>query len=102
MENININARVVICGTIGMPSYPIPNGPRINRTLLVKRASIQGLLILDYFNKYSEIYNELLDWYKKGKLNNKEDISHGIETAPKSLVRLLNGSNLGKQLVKVI
>ena len=31
----------------------------------------------------------------------KEDISHGIETAPKSLVKLLNGSNLGKQLVKV-
>jgi len=52
-------------------------------------------------NKYSEIYNELLGWYKKGKLNNKEDISHGIETAPKSLVKLLNGSNLGKQLVKV-
>ena len=75
MENININARVVICGTIGMPSYPIPNGPRINRTLLVKRARIEGLLILDYFNKYSEIYNELLDWYQKGKLNNKEDIS---------------------------
>ena len=43
----------------------------------------------------------MLDWYKKGKLNNKEDISHGIETAPKSLVKLLNGSNLGKQLVKV-
>ena len=102
MENININARVVICGTIGMPSYPIPNGPRINRTLLVKRARIEGLLILDYFNKYSEIYNELLDWYEKGKLNNKEDISYGIETAPKSLVKLLNGSNLGKQLVKVI
>ena len=102
MENININARVVICGTMSMPSYPIPNGPRINRTLLVKRARIQGLLILDYFNKYSEIYNELLGWYKKGKLNNKEDISHGIETAPKSLVKLLNGSNIGKQLVKVI
>ena len=43
----------------------------------------------------------MLGWYKKGKLNNKEDISHGIENAPKSLVKLLNGSNLGKQLVKV-
>ena len=58
-----------------------------------------------------EILIHLLDKYpeeacgiiqnKKGKLNNKEDISHGIDTAPKSLVKLLNGSNLGKQLVKV-
>ena len=57
MENLNINARVVICGTIGMPSYPIPNGPRVNRTLLVKRAKIEGLLVLDYFNRYKEIYD---------------------------------------------
>ena len=48
-----------------MSSYPVTNGPRVNWTLLVKRARIEGLLLLDYFNKYSEIYNELLDCYKK-------------------------------------
>ena len=84
-----------------MLSNPVTNAPGVNRILLVKRARIEELLILDYFNKYSEIYNELPDWYKKGKLNNKEDISHGLETAPESLVKLLNGLNLVKQLVKV-
>ena len=79
------------------------NDRTINSTLLYFNIDkLKSRVLGDYFNKYSEIYNELLDWYKKGKLNNKEDISHGIETAPKSLVRLLNGSNLGKQLVKVI
>ena len=48
-----------------MPSNPVTNGPGANRILLVKRARIERLLILDYFNKYSEIYNELLDCYKK-------------------------------------
>ena len=101
MENLNINARVVICGTIGMPSYPIPNGPRINRTLLVKRAKIEGLLVLDYFDRYQEIYDQLAQWFKDGKLKNKEDISDGLLTAPASLVKILNGLNLGKQLVKI-
>ena len=101
MENLNINARVVICGTIGMPSYPIPNGPRINRTLLVKRAKIEGLLVLDYFDRYQEIYDQLAQWFKNGKLKNKEDISDGLLTAPSSLVKILNGINLGKQLVKL-
>ena len=101
MENLNIKARIVICGTIGMPSFPIPIGPRVNRTLLIKRAKIEGFLVLDYFNKYKEIYNKLLKWYIQGKLVSEEDISNGLESAPASLVKILNGLNLGKQLVKL-
>ena len=99
MENLNIGARVAICGTIGMPSFPIPLGPRINRTLLIKRAKIEGLLVLDYFNKYSEIYKKsFVIGLNKEKLNHKQDITYGLDTAPSSLVKVLNGSNLGKQL----
>ena len=101
MENLNIKARIVICGTIGMPSFPMPIGPRVNRILLIKRAKIEGLLVLDYFNKYQEIYNKLLKWYVEGKLVSEEDISDGLESAPASLVKILNGLNLGKQLVKL-
>ena len=82
MVNLNINARV-------------------NRTLLVKRAKIEGLLVLDYFDRYQEIYDQLVQWFKDGKLKNKEDISDGLLTAPASLVKILNGLNLGKQLVKI-
>ena len=101
MENLNIKARIVICGTIGMPSFPIPLGPRVNRTLLIKRVKIEGLLVLDYFNKYQVIYNKLLKWYIQGKLVSEEDISVGLENAPASLVKILNGLNLGKKLVKL-
>ncbi len=101
MENLNVKARIVICGTIGMPSFPIPNGPRFNRTLLIKRAKIEGLLVLDYFSEYQKIYNKLLKWYVEGKLVSEEDISDGLENAPASLIKILNGLNLGKQLVKI-
>ena len=84
-----------------MPSFPIPIGPRVNRTLLIKRAKIEGLLVLDYFNKYQEIYNKLLNWYVEGKLVSEEEISDGLESAPSSLIKILNGLNLGKKLVRV-
>ena len=60
-----------------MPSFPMPIGPRVNRTLLIKRAKM--LIVLDYFNKYQEIYNKLLKWCIEGKLVSDEDISDGLK-----------------------
>ena len=74
--------------------------PKINNALTVDRGD-EGLLVLDYFSKYQEIYNKLLKWYVEGKLVSEEDISDGLESAPASLVKILNGLNLGKQLVKL-
>ena len=74
--------------------------PKINNALTVDRGD-EGLLVLDYFNKYQEIYNKLLKWYAEGKLVSDEDISDGLKNAPASLVKILNGLNLGKKLVKL-
>lgn len=50
--NINVNARIVISGTMGMPSYSVLNGPKISKTLIVKIARIKEFLVLDYFDKH--------------------------------------------------
>ena len=36
-----------------------------------------------------------------GKIAHAEDIQHGLENAPKTFLRLFQGKNLGKQLLKV-
>ena len=39
LKQLKLNARVVICGTVSVASWdPIPQGPRVERHLLVKRA----------------------------------------------------------------
>ena len=101
MERINIGARVAICGTIGMPSHPVPTGPRINRQLLVKRARIQGFLILDHYNRFDRIIEQLASWYRTGALRYREDVTDGLEGAPAALVNLLAGRNEGKASVRV-
>jgi len=101
MEHINVGARIAICGTIGMPSFPIPLGPRMNRALLVKRARIEGFLVLDHFDRYGEIIEELTGWYRSGQLKDREDVADGLEAAPMALERLLKGENTGKQVVRL-
>ena len=101
LEHINIGARIAICGTIGMPSFPIPEGARMNRTLLVNRARIEGFLVLDHFDRFDAIIAEMTNWYREGLLKDREDVAEGLGAAPNALERLLKGENTGKQIGRV-
>lgn len=100
-DRINVGARIAICGTIGMPSFPAPVGPRPNRQLLVKRARMEGFLILDHYDRYLDIIDQLSVWYRAGRFKFHEDVTDGLENAADALVRLLAGKNQGKALVRV-
>jgi len=101
LERINVGARIAICGTIGMPSFPLPVGPRPNRQLLIKRARMQGFLILDHYHRYAAIIGRLTELHRAGHFRWREDVTDGLENAPAALVRLLAGHNSGKALVRV-
>ncbi len=102
LSRINVGARVVICGTTSVPSWnPPPQGPRVERHLLVKRARMQGFLIFDYAKRYPEALVELEDWVRCGNIRYLEDILEGIDKAPGSIAGLYRGENLGKRLIRI-
>ena len=101
MPHLNVGARVVVCGTMGIPSDPPPQGPRYNRHILVKRARMQGFLILDHRDRFAQAVETLLPWIAEGRLKGLEEIVEGLEKAPEALLRLLAGENQGKMLVRV-
>lgn len=105
LAHINVGARIVVCGTMGIrdvaPGEPQPPGPRVNRTLLIKRARMQGFLFFDYVERMPAALAELAAWVRDGKLVYAEDIVGGLENAPAALVRLLAGRNTGKMIVRV-
>ena len=76
-------------------------GDRNLRYMLVNRARMEGFLVFDYLDRYSEGLAILGDWIKEGKLKYKEDVMEGFENMPKALLRLFEGKNFGKQLVKI-
>lgn len=102
MRQINLHARIAICGTASFPSWdPWPVGPRPERHLLVKRASMQGFLTTDFAPRFSEAIGELAGWIRQGRLKYREDLREGIESAPSSIEQLYSGDNKGKLIIKL-
>ena len=102
LRHLAVGARVVVCGTASVSSWdPWPNGPRVERHLLVKRARMQGFVIFDYAPRFEEAVARLAQWIRDGRLRYSEDILNGIEHAPGAIAGLYRGENTGKRLVKI-
>ena len=99
---INHGARIVICGAISQynATEPVP-GPSNYLSLLVNRARMEGFLIFDYRDRFPAAQVELGRWIQEGKIHARSDIVDGLENAPRALLRLFDGSNTGKLLVRV-
>jgi NADPH-dependent curcumin reductase len=103
LPQLAVGARVVICGTASVASWdPPPTGPRVERHLLVKRARMSGLLVLDYQHRYEDAIARLAGWVREGRLRYREDIVEGIECCPGSIAQLYRGENLGKRLIRLL
>ena len=101
-RRLNVGARCVVCGTAAIANWePWPEGPRIERHLLVKRASIQGFVIFDFAERYDEARTQLIAWLREGKLAYREEVLDGIEQAPSAIARLYAGANLGKLMIRL-
>lgn len=101
-RNLARGARIVICGTASVQDWSDwPQGPRIERHLLVKRARSQGFVIFDHMDRYEASVATLAEWVRKGSLRYREDILHGIEACPDALASLYRGDNLGKLIIQL-
>ena len=99
---ININARIICCGSISnYTGDQMPVGPRNLTMLIVRRAKMQGFLVLDYYGRASEAIDDISKWAMEGKIKHREDIQEGIENCPETLNRLFTGQNQGKQMLKI-
>jgi len=96
------SARIVICGAISQyNSTTGVRGPANYMSLLVNRASMTGMVVFDYADRYAEAMQEMAGWITAGQLKAREDIVNGIETFPDTLLKLFKGENTGKLVLKV-
>jgi NADPH-dependent curcumin reductase CurA len=98
---LNQNARIPLCGLIAdYNAVETPTGPSL-RPLLVKRAMIQGFIVFDHADRAPAFLRDCTAWLKEGKLTYREDVVEGLEQAPAALLKLFDGRNFGKLLVRV-
>lgn len=97
---INPKARIVLCGLISQyNSKPAPT--RNVWQLIVQGARMEGFILTQYVPRFADAIPELAGWLKSGKLRIDEHIDEGIENALPAFLRLFEGSNQGKMILKI-
>lgn len=104
---LNLGARMPVCGFIAhYNESAAPQGPnrlpRFLSILLAKRVRVQGFIILDHYeDELASFMKDMRAWVAEGTVKLREDIVEGLENAPEALIRLLEGRNFGKLVVRV-
>ena len=108
---MNTFGRIPVCGMIsGYNAGALGGGavaegpdrlPVLWRSILVKQMSVNGFIISNHYDQYPAFLKEVAPLVATGQLAYLEDIAEGLENAPRSFIGLLEGRNIGKQIVKL-
>ena len=103
LARINRKARIIICGAISQYNNTTPiEGPKNYLSLLVNRARMEGIVVFDYAERYSQAIAEMAGYLKAGRMKSKEDVvTGGIAAFPATLTKLFSGENFGKLVLQV-
>ncbi len=96
-------ARIVICGAVSQYNATDPvHGPANYLALLVARASMTGMIVFDYAERFGQAMGEIAGWMRDGRLISREDILEGgVSAFPDALLALFAGENIGKLVLHV-
>ncbi len=101
IARLNDFSRMPLCGLISTYNdLDGSSGPSNFANLLMRRTTLRGFIILDYFDRFPEGAQAMAGWMMEGHLKFETDIVQGIENAPASVDRLFTGANLGKLAVQ--
>lgn len=100
LRRLNPFARIALCGAISQYNISEPRGPRNFASVLVNRVRMQGFVVTDYESRYDEGQQVLAESIRAGALQYKEHIVDGLEAAPATLMKLFDGTNAGKLIIR--
>jgi NADPH-dependent curcumin reductase CurA len=66
-----------------------------------RRLRLQGFIVIDHYDQMPAFLRDMTQWIAAGQMKWKETVETGIENAPAALMKLLQGGNIGKMLVKL-
>ena len=100
--NMREFGRVALCGMISnYNDEELQPGPRGMTVIIGRRLTIQGFIVTDHLEVGKEYVGKAVQWLAEGKLKYHETIAEGIENAPSAFIDLLQGKNIGKQIVRL-
>jgi NADPH-dependent curcumin reductase CurA len=106
LPRLNPFARVPVCGLIAQynATEPPPGPDRVPALLMAtleKRLTFRGFIVGDFVAQLPQFLADMSAWLKAGRIKYREDVTDGLENAPRALIGLLRGENFGKKIVRV-
>ena len=98
--NMKPKGRIVVSGQVAEYNREKPIGIRQTTRFITHRLRMEGLVVYDYAKQFPEAQAAMAALIRDGKLAYKEDISDGIEDAPRAYAALFAGANFGRRLIK--
>ena len=99
VDRMNKFGRIVLCGQIAGYDGNAMAGPRNMMRLIYGSVRMQGFLMGDYAAEVPAAIAELRRWADGGALAYRDDVRHGFDALPQSLLTLFDGGNSGTLLV---
>lgn len=99
---LNEYGRIPVCGMIAdyNAQAPVP-GPSNLLAINTKKLTMQGFIVMDYFDQFEEFIAQMAQWLQAGKVKSQETVYQGLEQAAEAFIGLFEGKNKGKMLVKL-
>ena len=102
LTRLSRGARIVICGAVSPYNATEVRGPSNYLSLLVFRASMIGMVVFDYADRFAEAMSAIAGWMGEGRIVSREHIVEGgVEDFPQTLLKLFAGENTGKLVLRV-
>lgn len=102
VERMNTFGRMPLCGLISGYNREGPEpGPSDFARVLMRRLTIKGFIVIDYFPRAAEGFADLGTWVSEGKLKWKDHIVDGLENAMDALGLLFTGAHDGKLMLRI-
>lgn len=98
--NMKPKGRIVVSGQVAEYNREKPVGIRQTTRFITHRLRMEGLVVYDYAKQFPKAQAAIAALIRDGKLAYKEDISNGIEDAPRAYAALFAGANFGRRLIK--
>ncbi len=102
MQQINVHARISVCGQISQYNLAQPElAPRSMGLLIQKQAKMEGFLVFQFATRHEWARQRMAGWIRSGDLRYREDVVEGLENAPTAFIGMMTGENFGKLLIRV-
>jgi NADPH-dependent curcumin reductase CurA len=102
LEIMRQRGRVALCGAISTYNGEDPApGPRNLFNAVARGLTLRGFLARMYAHRMVDFRDEMRGWLADGRIVYAEHRYTGLEHAPRALIELFSGLNVGKVLVQI-